>query len=247
MCKDRYCKACNILLDEKTSYWYSSRGRTYLKTKCRKCLSEESAKYNKVHKEHIRIWAKENRRVRGIGVHHPCEVCGNKVKRKGGGPIVCSLKCRLLFNIKTRGTCWLWTGYRNREGYGRISSREGPKSAHRVSYEIFKGPIPEGSLVCHSCDHPWCVNPAHLWVGTNQDNMTDMIKKGRQGKLYGEESSNSKLSEKQVHKILDLLEKGIRRSVIAKKFKVCKSTIDLIKQGRSWKHITCPEAEEPLK
>lgn len=85
-------------------------------------------------------------------------------------------------NLVTK--CWLWTGARKAHGpgayYGKICVlRNRRASAHRVSYEIHKGPIPTGMLVCHSCDTPLCVNPEHLWLGTAQDNTTDMMRKGR--------------------------------------------------------------------
>jgi len=71
--------------------------------------------------------------------------------------------------------CWECSGWKDRSGYVSFYSN----SAHRISYNIYKGNIPDGLLVCHSCDNPCCVNPDHLWIGTNQDNMDDMVRKGR--------------------------------------------------------------------
>lgn len=86
---------------------------------------------------------------------------------------------------KDDGTgCWLWNGSRNWAGYGLflVGSRTTGRrhnGAHRVSHELFNGPIPEGMDVCHRCDNPPCVNPAHLFVGTRRDNVLDMVTKGR--------------------------------------------------------------------
>lgn len=74
--------------------------------------------------------------------------------------------------------CWEWTGYRNSLGYGEHGSRT-MKRAHRYSYLVHVGDIPKDKEVCHSCDRPWCVNPAHLWLGTRKENAMDCSRKGR--------------------------------------------------------------------
>jgi hypothetical protein len=84
--------------------------------------------------------------------------------------------------IGAADACWEWQGFRLPKGYGTIGvgGRAGGKQlAHRVSYELEYGLIPEGLLVCHSCDNPPCVNPKHLYVGSYADNLTDMHRKGR--------------------------------------------------------------------
>lgn len=79
---------------------------------------------------------------------------------------------------KTEG-CWEWTGSTSKKGYGKLNIGGVTKAAHRFSYEIANGPIPEKLFVLHRCDNPPCVRPDHLFTGTNEDNVKDMMKKGR--------------------------------------------------------------------
>ena len=75
--------------------------------------------------------------------------------------------------------CWLWRGTKIQTGYGRVRALGQKKAAHRAAWEEANGPIPAGMVICHRCDNPGCVNPAHLFAGTHQDNTRDMISKGR--------------------------------------------------------------------
>lgn len=86
---------------------------------------------------------------------------------------------RFTEKVNKTDNCWEWTAYINRHGYGAIRFNGRATLAHRVSYELHNGPIPEGFLVCHHCDNPKCVNPGHLFIGTHQDNRNDCLKKGR--------------------------------------------------------------------
>lgn len=82
--------------------------------------------------------------------------------------------------IKSEDECWNWTAFKNKQGYGRFGSSSCRcVNAHRVSWTIAFGPIPEGHFVCHRCDNPSCVNPKHLFTGTRQDNVDDMVIKKR--------------------------------------------------------------------
>lgn len=130
--------------------------------------------------------------------------------------------------------CWLWGGYVGSRGYGFIKRDYRTLLAHRVSYETAYGPIDEGLSVCHRCDTPLCVNPAHLFLGTAQDNATDMCQKGRQPRPKGEAHGCAKLTEADVLEIRASTEKG---KVLAARYGVAPSQISLIRNGKSWAHL----------
>lgn len=80
--------------------------------------------------------------------------------------------------VDKSGDCWIWTGNIDARGYGRVHKDNRRQRAHRVAYELSIGEIPEGLLACHSCDNKRCVNPSHIFIGTQKDNMQDWTKKG---------------------------------------------------------------------
>lgn len=127
--------------------------------------------------------------------------------------------------------CWLWTGIINRQrsGYGyfygdSVGGKRRTWGAHRLMWEIVNGPIPDGHEVCHSCDNPPCVNPAHLWIGTHRENMLDCVAKNRQG-VGG---PPARLSPAQCEEIVRMRANGAYQREIAAKFGVSQSLISKI-------------------
>ena len=100
----------------------------------------------------------------------------------------------------TESGCWIWTACSNGDGYGLIAINSQPSRAHRVSWSLHKGIIPDGVNVLHKCDNPSCVNPDHLFLGTQQDNVTDMIQKNRHNHR-GEANGKAKLNDDKVREI----------------------------------------------
>lgn len=134
--------------------------------------------------------------------------------------------------------CWEWISGVDKNGYGNFWANGKNVRAHRFAYQIFKGKIPKSLLVCHSCDNPGCVNPAHLKLGTNQDNMNDMVLRNRQAK--GKDIGLSILSEEQVRDILTRINNSQFKSTVevASAYKIDSTCINKILDGTSWKHIT---------
>lgn len=129
--------------------------------------------------------------------------------------------------------CWLYDGYWGTHGYG-MANRAGsnPQCTHRMAYEEAYGPIPAGMHVLHKCDTRPCINPLHLSLGTNADNVADMMRKGRQQRANGEAHSQAKLTLAQVKAIRA---SNTPRLALAKEYGVHVTTIDSIIKGKTWK------------
>jgi hypothetical protein len=140
-------------------------------------------------------------------------------------------------NINDLFDCWEWTGRKKETGYGITYFKGKESKAHRVSYLLSYGTIDNNLFVLHKCNNPSCVNPAHLYLGTPQDNMNDMVKANRSCDNHGENNPNSKLTEKQVIEIIELLKTNISQVKIAQIFSVSKYIVNEIKTGNTWKHI----------
>ncbi len=134
--------------------------------------------------------------------------------------------------------CWLWKAYRNSDGYGVMRRGQRTEHAHRVAWEIASGPVPNGIHVLHHCDNPPCVNPAHLFLGTHQENMDDMYAKGRSYAREGEGNSRAVLSEADVLCIRNAHKNGsATTSDLARQYGVGLSTMSGVVRRITWKHI----------
>lgn len=130
--------------------------------------------------------------------------------------------------------CWVWLGAKTPKGYGNIRYNKKYLKAHRASYQAFTGEIPKGMVVMHSCDNPSCVNPAHLSIGSNQDNDDDKVRKLRQ--TFGESHPNAKLTNDAVLYIRSM--HGIKKqSELAAEFGVGQSRISSILLKKNWKYV----------
>lgn len=130
--------------------------------------------------------------------------------------------------------CWLWVAAISAGGYGQIRYNDTLKYAHRASYELHNGPIPEGMEVCHRCDVPGCVAPHHLFLGTHKQNMQDAVRKGRSIMASGEGNYRAKLNEIQVKAILAAV--GTQEAIAAR-FGVGCTTVSRIRGKKLWGHL----------
>lgn len=146
------------------------------------------------------------------------------------------------------GGCWIWTGHKDKDGYGVFWYNGKSVRAHRFSYELYNGVIPSGMVCCHRCDNASCVNPGHLFYGTTQDNVNDRDSKMRASRgdshwtrkpgasdVYkGSLNGNSRLSESDVDHIRKCADTGIS---LSNRYGVSTSLISAIRNRKMWRHI----------
>jgi HNH endonuclease len=149
-----------------------------------------------------------------------------------------SLEQRLMLEVQITEDCWLWTGDRLRNGYGRLSIRCKPFLVHRLAYELFVGPIPKGLFVCHRCDVKNCVRPDHLFAASARENSLDASRKDRMHHPYGELQGGHKLTNDVVSTIRKRYAAGeANMRELASEYGVGPQAICNVIHRKTWKHI----------
>lgn len=143
--------------------------------------------------------------------------------------------------------CWEWIAGKCGAGYGAFWLNGRQVGAHRVSWELYKGPIPDSLYVLHKCDNPGCVNPAHLFLGTHSDNIQDAIKKGRLKSMenlpkdtIGEKNGRAMITREQaaiIKKIWKERENSLTKTELAKRLGISRPIVRNILLGKTWRHI----------
>jgi hypothetical protein len=153
--------------------------------------------------------------------------------------------------VDRSGDCWEWRGGRIPQGYGAVWINGQNHPAHRVAWELTVGPIPPGLMVLHRCDNPPCVNPAHLWLGTQADNMADKVRKGRAAvgakngahtqpnhRSSGHRPGLGVLTWDEIREIRALAATGTRRADLVERYRVSQSHLSRILNNLVWKETS---------
>lgn len=152
------------------------------------------------------------------------------------------LEVRFWSKVSKRGPaeCWLWSGAINGSGYGMILTRRDGRHfmdrAHRVSFALANGSIPPDGVILHSCDNPPCVNPAHLVLGTQAENLADMRSKGR-ARIVGEKNGMARLTARDVREIRRRRAAGEGVDLLARAFGIAAAYVYQLAERRAWRHI----------
>ena len=135
-------------------------------------------------------------------------------------------------SVDAKTGCWLWSLAHNYDGYGVATKQGKAVRAHRLSWEAFNGPVPDSTMVCHTCDVRHCVNPDHLFLGSAKTNAEDMVDKGRS--MIGVRHHQSKLTDNLVKLIL--MDQRTHRQIAAD-YGISRGNVAHIKAGRNWSHL----------
>lgn len=133
--------------------------------------------------------------------------------------------------------CWPWLGAVRPNGYGVISVDGRNHSTHRLAFRLAVGPIPDGHLICHTCDNPPCCNPAHLYAGTSSQNQRDAVARERRPSRKGSLHPSAKLTENGVLEIRRRRAAGDRAMELASEFGVSRPTITRVVKAEGWVHV----------
>ena len=147
----------------------------------------------------------------------------------------------LKVDIRGRTECWNWLASKKPAGYGQVQSPEKRVDySHRVAFNLIRGRIPPGMFICHSCDNRACVNPYHLFLGTQRDNVRDAMSKNRLVNPpvhFGESNCRNTFSEQEIRKIRELYRNGMSQHAIARLFGRHQGSISNIVLNKTWKYI----------
>ena len=136
------------------------------------------------------------------------------------------------------GQCWVWTGYVDRCGYGKVMVDRRKSLAHRVAYTAEYGPIPRGMCVCHHCDNPGCVRPGHLFAGSHAENMRDMGRKGRNAQPRGERSAHAKMTADGVLLARSDYARGSATvNQLAARYGMTRQSMTAVIKRKTWRHV----------
>lgn len=141
-------------------------------------------------------------------------------------------------NMENPHQCWPWKRSVNKCGYGTVGYQEKTWLAHRLAYVFAISAIPDGQIVCHTCDNPPCCNPAHLWLGTPLENTKDSIAKSRFTRASGEANGLAKLDADKVRTIRTRHAAGENTRAIASDLAIDRSTVYKVLNGRAWRSIS---------
>lgn len=213
----KYCRVCKTEKDE--SLFNRDRNRPDgRKSNCKACVSEYRREFRRRHPE---------KRVTTYRYRPPTQ----------NVPLPSKEWFMDRITPEPNTGCWLWLRGMIKGGYGVVfkGSRSG-RYAHRVSYELFVGPIPDGIIVCHKCDTPLCCNPRHLFLGTVEDNMQDMVRKGRAAKPANFTAYEKKLDEQKVIEIRKRAEYTPLRK-LAREYNVSPTAIRCVVRRVTWRSV----------